>query len=100
MGRRTAEELDGIPLRLVYIAGNVVEAERTERTLTTHDIDYVLGLEPFTTTSMVGAIFSGIYAGVFFLVSSDQHSHCRELLRAQGLMNTVELNESVAQGEH
>ena len=86
--RRGADELSS-PLSLVYIAGNVVDTEKAERALTEHGIDYTLRLEPFMKSSMLGTVFGGTYAGVFFFVPASQHGLCRDLLREQGLADTV-----------
>ena len=96
--RRSKDERPG-PLSLVYIAGNVVEAQKVERALTERGIEYEVNLEPFMKSSAVAAVFGGTYAGAFFRVPSSQHSLCRDLLHAQGLRDTVSLDESVMQGE-
>jgi hypothetical protein len=87
MPRRTAEELADTPLSLVYIAGNVADAEAAERWLTEAGIDYTLSVEPFRTQSFL----SGEYMGLFLSVSTAQHRTGRDLLRAHGLTDTVEL---------
>jgi hypothetical protein len=89
MGRRTAEEFSGTPLGLVYIAGNTVDAEKVERTLTEGGIDYKLSLEPFMKSSAVGTVFGGTYAGVFFFVPAAQHESCRDFLEAKGFADTI-----------
>ncbi|MGH7230157.1 MAG: hypothetical protein ACREJU_02210 [Nitrospiraceae bacterium] len=86
MARRTAEELQGAALSLVYIAGNVVDAEKAERLLTELNMDYVLKLEPFTTTSVLG----GEYVGLFVYVPTVAHDRCREALETNGLADTIE----------
>lgn len=78
-----------MPLDLVYIAGNTVDAEKAECLLTGHGIDYALRLEPFMKASGLGAVLGGTYAGVFFFVSSTQHAVCRGLLRANGFADTI-----------
>lgn len=92
MARRTAEELHGTPLSLVYIAGNVVDAERAERTLTEHGVDYALSLEPFASTSIMRA---GEHTGLFVYVPTAQHRSCREMLERSGLTDTVGLDEAL-----
>ncbi len=86
--RRGADELSS-PLSLVYIAGNLVDAQNAERALTEHGIDYALSLEPFMKSSALGTVFGGTYAGVFFFVSSAQREFCCELLRSQGFADTI-----------
>lgn len=88
MARRTPDELAGVPLSLVYIAGNLVDAEAVERTLTDSGIDYMVRLEPFTTTSVLG----GVHIGLFVYVPGEQHRLCRELLESKGLTDTVDLS--------
>lgn len=78
-----------MPLDLVYIAGNTVDAERAECLLTGHGVDYALSLEPFMKSSTLGTVFGGTYAGVFFFVSATQHEFCRDLLRSNGFTDTI-----------
>ncbi len=92
--RRGADEMSS-PLSLVYIAGNTVDAQKAERALTEHGINYALSLEPFMKSSALGTIFGGTYAGVFFFVSAAQHELCRDLLRAQGIMDTISSEASM-----
>ncbi len=86
MGRRTAEELSGTPLGLVYIAGNTMEAEKVERLLTERGIDYALRLEPYASTSVM---LVGERTGLFVYVPVDRHESCRVVLEQNGLMDTV-----------
>ena len=86
--RRGADELSS-PLSLIYIAGNMVDAQKAERALTEHGVDYALSLEPFMKSSALGTVFGGTYAGVFFFVPAAQQGFCRDLLRGQGLADTV-----------
>jgi len=90
MARRTAAELSGIPLSLVYIAGNLPDAEAAEQRLTEMGIDYALSLEPFTTLSLMG----GEYTGLFVYVPTAQHRFCREMLERHGLTDTVDPESS------
>ena len=90
MARRTSEELAGNPLSLVYIAGNLPDAEAAEQRLTEMGVDYALSLEPFTTLSLMG----GEYTGLFVYVPTAQHRFCREMLERHGLTDTVELESS------
>lgn len=89
MARRTAEELSGTSLSLVYIADRTSDAERVERILSEQEVDYTLRLEPFMKSSAVGTVFGGIYAGVFFFVAMRQHEVCRDLLRSKGFAGTI-----------
>jgi hypothetical protein len=86
MGRRTLEELDATQLELVYIAGNLPDAQAAEACLTEMRLDYAVNLEPFTTTSVLG----GVYAGVFIYVPADRHQECRTRLEACGLTDTLD----------
>lgn len=90
MPRRTGNDLREVPLSLVYIAGNVVDAEKAERTLTAQGVDYVLSLESFASTSVM---LVGERTGLFVYVPTAQHRSCRELLERSGLMDTVGLDE-------
>jgi len=96
MARRTAGELSGTPLSLVYIADNVTDARKAERILTGQGIDYTLSLEPFASTSV---LLVGERTGLFVYVPAARHPSARELLEGNGLTDTVAMDESVAQGE-
>lgn len=76
-------------MSLVYIAGNLPDAEAAERYLTERGMDYTLSLEPFTTTSVIG----GVYVGLFVSVPTAQHQQCREILEANGLTDTISIDE-------
>jgi hypothetical protein len=76
----------------VYIAGNTVDAENVERTLTEHGIDYALSLEPFASTSMMRP---GDHTGLFVYVPTTQHRACRDMLERSGLTDTVGLDEAL-----
>lgn len=91
--RRDEEELAGADLRLVYIAGTVAEAETAERVLTQQGADYVLRLDAYRTTSLLG----GEYAGLYVYVPQADHARCRALLEAGGLSDTIELDEREAE---
>ena len=86
MGRKTNEELTGTSLSLVYIAGNLPDAEAAEHRLTELGVDYTLSLEQFTTASFMG----GEYTGLFVYVPTAQHRFCREMLERHGLTDTVD----------
>jgi hypothetical protein len=88
MARRTEEELTGTPLGLVYIAGNLPDAQTVERCLTDRGFDYTVTLEPFTTTSVLG----GVYTGAFIYVPVAQHQQCRRILESQGFTDTVNVD--------
>ncbi|MGH7164879.1 MAG: hypothetical protein ACREIS_05060 [Nitrospiraceae bacterium] len=90
MSRRTADELADTPLSLVYIAGNLIDAEAAERWLTEAGIEYTLSVEPFTTRSFLG----GEHMGLFVYVPTAQHRRCRDLLGSHGLSDTVDLDSS------
>jgi uncharacterized membrane protein len=92
MARRTAEELSGTSLSLVYIAGSLVEAEAAERILTGMGIDYALSLEPFASTSLMRA---GEHTGLFVYVPAAQHRSCVDVLERSGLRDTVGLEEAL-----
>ena len=92
MGRRPTEELSEMSLSLVYIAGNMVDAEKVERTLTEHGVEYALSLEPFASTSMMRP---GDHTGLFVHVPTTQHRACRDMLERSGLTDTVGLDEAL-----
>ena len=92
MGRRPTEELSEMSLSLVYIAGNTVDAEKVERTLTEHGVEYALSLEPFASTSMMRP---GDHTGLFVYVPAAQHRACRDMLERSGLTDTVSLHEAL-----
>ncbi len=83
--RRTAEEMRDVTLELVYIAGNLSEAQAAERELTRRGIDYTLSLDQFKTTSLLG----GEHTGLFFYVDVSRHGESVRLLEAAGLRDTV-----------
>ncbi|MBI5776473.1 MAG: hypothetical protein HY444_03695 [Nitrospirae bacterium] len=70
----------------------MVDAEKAERTLTEHGVDYALSLEPFASTSLMRA---GEHTGLFVYVSTAQHRACREMLERSGLTDTVGLDEAL-----
>lgn len=76
----------------MYIAGNVVEAEKAERTLTEQGVDYVLSLEPFVSTSLMR---TAEHTGLFVYVPTARHRFCRDILERNGLTDTVGLNEDL-----
>lgn len=90
MPRRTLEEFEGEQPTLVYIVGNMGEAEAVERLLNQEKVDYALSLEPFVTTSLLG----GSYTGLFVYVPFQDYERSRQYFEAQGLMDTVDLKES------
>lgn len=92
MPRRTGNDLREVPLSLVYIADNVVDAEKAERTLTAQGVDYVLSLEPFASTSLMR---TREHTGLFVYVPTAQHRSCREWLERNGLTDTVGLDEDL-----
>ena len=90
MARRTPDELTTTSLSLVYIAGNLPDAQAAERCLTEMGVDYTVSLEPYTTTSVLG----GVYVGAFICVPTAQHRQCRQRLESQGLVDTIELEDT------
>lgn len=88
MARRTLDQMAGVPVSLVFIAGNTTEAERAERVLMTHGVDYALSLEPFTTDSVLDHVFQRERIGLFFSVPDNALSQCRQWLAQAGLEPT------------
>ena len=89
MARFTLEEFETQHPILVYIAGNMVEAERVERVLSDCRIDYALNIDSYSGTSPL----SGIYDGLFVYVAPDKAEESRQSLQAHGLRDTVNLSE-------
>ncbi len=80
--------LDGFSDRgpeLIYIAGNLVDAEHVESALGGHQIDYAMNIENYEKNSFLG----GTYPGVFFYVSDSDAHRSRECLHAQGFTDTI-----------
>lgn len=89
MARYRLEELLGRKPTLVYIAGNVADAEKAERLLSSRSMDYAVSIEPFLHTSVLG----GTYPGLFIYVPSPDSRLCRQYLESNGLTDTVDLDE-------
>ena len=89
--RRTADELEPQTLTLLYIAGNVADAERAEQCLTDAGVDYVLSLEPFTTP--IRQLLGWQYTGLFFYVPEGRHDAAAKFLHDDGFTDTVPLDE-------
>lgn len=89
MARFTLEEFESLNPTLIYIAGNVVEAEKAEQALTEFGIDYALNIEPFAGTS----ILSGVHQGLSIYVSQEAAVNGRQCLEAKGLRDTVVLQD-------
>ena len=94
MARFTLEEFETRNPTLIYIAGNVVEAERAEGALAGCEMDYALNIEPFTTTSL----FGGTRQGLFVYVSKELAEKGRQCLEANGITDTIDLKELEEQG--
>jgi len=88
VARLTLEEFSDRHPELVYIAGNVVDAEKVESALSEKQIDYAMNIESFVIPSFLG----GTYPGVFFYVASDEARQSRECLKAKGFPDTVALD--------
>jgi hypothetical protein len=92
MARRTSEFFT-VPLSLVYIAGNLSDANKAEGILTEQGVDYVLSLEDYSHDSMLGAVFGGVYKGLFVSVRTIDHPRAYDMLEGAGLTDTVGLQE-------
>jgi hypothetical protein len=90
MARHQAEFFD-TPLDLVFIAGNVSDAQFVERVLTERGVDYALSLEPFKHESVLSAVFGNTYNGLFFYVPLAVHQTVVEILEGAGMTDTVRL---------
>ncbi|MDA0739663.1 MAG: hypothetical protein O2999_04255 [Nitrospirae bacterium] len=85
MARFTLDEfLDRGP-ELIYISGNLVDAEHVESALGGNEIDYAMNIENYENNSFLG----GTYPGVFFYVSNHDAQRSRECLHACGLTDTI-----------
>ena len=73
----------------VYLAGGFEEARRVESILTEHDIDYIVDVEPYSKSGVLG-IFPNVYSGAAFFVVSGQAPFARSALLAAGLKAGIE----------
>ncbi len=85
MARFTLDEFSERAPELIYIAGNLVDAEHIESALSDDQIDYALNIENYQNNSFLG----GTYPGVFFYVSDHDAQRGRECLHACGLTDTI-----------
>ena len=85
MARFTLEEFSERNPELVYIAGNVVDAEHAETALIEQNIDYAMNIETYQNQSFLG----GTYPGVFFYVREGDAQRSRECLQAQGFTDII-----------
>lgn len=92
MARRTSEFFT-VPLSLVYIAGNLSDANKAEGILTEQGVDYALSLDDYSHDSMLGAVFGGVYKGLFVSVRTIDHRRAYDMLAGAGLTDTVGLQE-------
>lgn len=90
MARHDAESFDA-PLALVYIAGNLFDAESAERVLTEGGVEYAVNLEQFKHESVLSAVFGNTYNGLFFYVPSAAHRTALNILEGAGMTDTVAL---------
>lgn len=72
----------------VYIAGDLGEAARVEKTLTVQSLDYMVVVEPYS--KLLLGFFPSDYAGAGFYVLSDQAALARAVLLAAGLREGIE----------
>ncbi|MFB3070573.1 MAG: hypothetical protein ACE1ZK_00750 [Nitrospirales bacterium] len=89
MARFTLEEFSERRPKLVYIAGNVVDAKHVEAALSEIQIDYAMNVEPYANNSFL----EGTYHGVFFYVSEGEAPRSRECLNGRGFTNTLALED-------
>ena len=92
MARRTSEFFT-VPLSLVYIAGSLSDANKAEGILTEQGVDYALSLDDYSHDSMLGAVFGGVYKGLFVSVRTSDHRRAYDMLEGAGLTDTVGLQE-------
>lgn len=85
MARFTLEEFPEPSPELIYIAGNLVNAEHVESMLSDSQIDYAMNIENYEKNSFLG----GTYPGVFFYVSKGDAQRSRECLHVAGFTDTI-----------
>ena len=85
MARFTLEEFSERNPELVYIAGNVADAEHVEAALSKQHIDYAMNIETYHNQSF----FGGTYPGVFFYVREGDAQRSRDCLREQGFTDII-----------
>ena len=81
MARIALEAFADKEVMRIYIAAELGEAKRVEKTLTEVGIDYAVEIEPYVTFSFM----SSEHAGAAFYVISGQAEFCRRALREAGL---------------
>lgn len=89
MARFTLDEFSERKPALIYIAGNVVDAENVESLLNQKGIDYAVSVDAYVKQSLLG----GTYPGLFFYVSDRDAEPCREHLAVCGFQAAVETPE-------
>jgi len=85
VARFTLEEFSERSPELIYIAGNLVNAEYVESALSDSHIDYAMNIENYEKNSFLG----GTYPGVFFYVSEREAQRSRECLHVAGFTDTI-----------
>jgi len=88
MARVEPEQWDDKNLELVYVAGNVEEAQRVEITLTDAGIDFTIGPEEFV-QGVFSIVFGSSKSGAGFFVIEVQADQSRTILRNAGLTRGV-----------
>lgn len=74
---------------LIYIAGNLIDAEKVERILDEEGLDYAISIKPYIKTSLIG----GIYQGLFIYVAQPENQKIRAILEGHGLLDTVHIQD-------
>lgn len=90
MGRIQLEDFTDKTISLIFIAANVVQAERVEDILTRKGIDYAIVMEPYR---RIGLISTSELNGIAFYILSGQAQYCIHLLESEGLSSGLTLEQ-------
>ncbi len=88
MARLDFEDFLDTEVTRVYLAGDLSEAARVEKTLTVQSLDYMVVVEPYS--KLLLGFFPSDYAGAGFYVLPDQAALARAVLLSAGLKAGIE----------
>ena len=83
MARVSMEAFEEKDVEAIFIAGSVREAERVEKVLTQHGIEFAVKIKPFVRSTL--RVFRSQHEGAAFYVLSGQSASCRRVLAAADL---------------
>ncbi|HLY63295.1 MAG TPA: hypothetical protein VKV95_21330 [Terriglobia bacterium] len=92
MPKLDIEDFTDKELSRIYIADRLAEAKSVESTLTKHEIDFAVEVEPFR--KILLGIFPLEYPGAAFYVLSGQAPFARKALFAVGLRGGLQDDEA------